>query len=294
MLLCPACREELPEEAQFCGFCGFRLTPIPVEVHRRLCESYTELEVPPDILGEEDKLEPIADLPPEPALDPLPALSPEPAVEAVADTMADEALARTIAAPKEVIAGTDDEPVLLTKRKRPSQEAEPSGKPQLLVMNGIALEDTSPRLPEGRDIALEDTSPRIDIRPDLPPLPQAPPDQGPHRRAKRFPLKVEVTYGSEHNFYTGFIENLSSGGLFVATHEPVAVGESYEISFTVPGLGRTCAALCEVCWVREHNPTNPEMVPGMGLKFIRIDADARAAVELFIKHREPIFYEDGD
>jgi len=126
------------------------------------------------------------------------------------------------------------------------------------------------------------------------PLPvETPKEQtGEHERGcKRFPLKVEVGYASEHNFYTGFLENLSSGGLFVATHNPAEIGDVVEVTFSVPALRRNCTAMCLVQWTREYNPSLPDMIPGMGLKFVKLDSEARAAVELFIKHREPIFYD---
>ena len=123
-----------------------------------------------------------------------------------------------------------------------------------------------------------------------PPLPgQA--DGRTARRYRRFPLKVEVGYATEHNFYTGFMENLSSGGLFIATHQPAQIGEVMEITFTVPGIPGACVAIAQVTWTREYDATNEDMVPGMGLKFIQLDQKVRAAVELFIKHREPIFFD---
>jgi len=125
-----------------------------------------------------------------------------------------------------------------------------------------------------------------------PPAVEPAPAPSASRRCQRVPLSVEVSYTSEHNFYTGFMENLGSGGLFVATHTPSSIGDELEVSFTVPGLERLCTAVCQVRWIRESNPHSPETVPGMGLQFARIEADARAAIELFIQHREPIFFED--
>ena len=117
------------------------------------------------------------------------------------------------------------------------------------------------------------------------------PDSRTARRYRRFPLKVEVGYATDHNFYTGFLENLSSGGLFIATHQPTQIGEVMEVTFTVPGIPAPCAAICQVTWLRDYDASNEDMVPGMGLKFIQLDPKVRAAVELFIKHREPIFFD---
>jgi uncharacterized protein (TIGR02266 family) len=112
------------------------------------------------------------------------------------------------------------------------------------------------------------------------------------RRAPRFPIKVEVSYTSEHNFYTGFLENISSGGLFVATHAPASLGDVLELTFSVPGLVGICTAVGRVKWLREYNPMDPEMVPGIGLQFAQLEPEARAAIELFIRHRDPIFFDD--
>ena len=35
----------------------------------------------------------------------------------------------------------------------------------------------------------------------------------------RFSVDLDVSLGSDHNFYSGFAENLSVGGVFVATHQ---------------------------------------------------------------------------
>jgi uncharacterized protein (TIGR02266 family) len=112
------------------------------------------------------------------------------------------------------------------------------------------------------------------------------------RRYPRFPLRVEVTYQSAHNFFTGFSENISEGGLFVATYTPATLGSEVEVTFTVPGLGDPCVAQCEVVWVREHDAMNSDMEPGMGLRFAELSGRALEAVELFIEHREPIFFDD--
>jgi hypothetical protein len=48
----------------------------------------------------------------------------------------------------------------------------------------------------------------------------APMADGGHRREhSRFHVDLDVTVGSDHNFYAGFAENLSAGGVFIATHK---------------------------------------------------------------------------
>jgi uncharacterized protein (TIGR02266 family) len=111
------------------------------------------------------------------------------------------------------------------------------------------------------------------------------------RQYRRFPVAVEVGYASDHNFYTGFTQNLSHGGLFVATHMLGEIGDVLALTFSVPGLRKICTGICQVQWIREYNPDYPDSVPGMGLRFLKLEPEARAAIELFISHRRPIFFE---
>lgn len=111
------------------------------------------------------------------------------------------------------------------------------------------------------------------------------------RKYRRFPVAVEVGYATDHNFYTGFTQNLSHGGLFVATHMLSEIGDVLALTFSVPGLRKICTGICQVQWIREYNPDYPDTVPGMGLRFLKLEPEARAAIELFINHRRPIFFE---
>lgn len=124
------------------------------------------------------------------------------------------------------------------------------------------------------------------------PRPEEPLPANERRAARRFPVRVEVSLHSEHNFYTGFSGNLSGGGLFVATHQPARVGELLDVTFTLPGLPGSCDATCEVRWLREHNPLAPDTVPGLGLRFVQLDPHARSCIERFVRQRDPIFFDD--
>jgi uncharacterized protein (TIGR02266 family) len=120
----------------------------------------------------------------------------------------------------------------------------------------------------------------------------APPDPGvvgrrAHERAR---LEVEVTVASDHNFYNGFSENVSEGGLFVATHVPLPVGHAIEVEFTLPHAPRALRVACVVCWVRPYREDN-DMPAGMGLRFVELTAEDEALIAAFVRQREPIFYD---
>jgi hypothetical protein len=59
----------------------------------------------------------------------------------------------------------------------------------------------------------------------------------------------------------------------------------------VPGLEQPCNARCRVRWLREYNPETPDAPPGMGCEFEDLAPEAQAAIELFIRHRDPLFFD---
>ncbi len=118
-----------------------------------------------------------------------------------------------------------------------------------------------------------------------------PAEGGGHRRADpRFSVDLDVSLGSDHNFYSGFAENLSCGGVFVATHQVRPVGEKVEVSIHLPD-GTEVRAVGEVRWTRLFNAES-DMPPGMGLRFIELEKASNQAIERFLCEREPIFYDD--
>lgn len=111
------------------------------------------------------------------------------------------------------------------------------------------------------------------------------------RQQPRVALEAEVTLESESNFYAGFTENVSEGGIFVATYARHSVGERLRVRFTLPGLSEAIEATCEVRWLRVQNPTS-DTPPGVGLRFMDLSDTARANIERFVRARAPIFFEE--
>lgn len=115
------------------------------------------------------------------------------------------------------------------------------------------------------------------------------------RGSMRVSLKVEIGVHSETNFYTGFTMNISTGGLFVATHVPAKVGEVIPVSFTLPNSSKTLEAMGEVCWSREYNPLYPDTHPGMGLRFKGLSEEDEKTINDYIaNYREPYFHPDDE
>lgn len=109
------------------------------------------------------------------------------------------------------------------------------------------------------------------------------------RRGLRLNVELDVTLASEHNFFSGFTQNISEGGLFIATHDYVDVGSEMDIKLHV--AGREIRSRGRVAWLRDYNESAPDTSPGMGVEFIGLTPADAAAIEAFLRKREPMFYD---
>jgi uncharacterized protein (TIGR02266 family) len=118
------------------------------------------------------------------------------------------------------------------------------------------------------------------------------PESERRRRFARYRVDLQVTVTSEHNFYAGFAENLSVGGVFIATHRVRPVGESIEFALTLPdNPEQPLVGLGEVRWVRLYSDTS-HAPPGMGIRFVELAAQAQSRIDGFLGSREPLFYDE--
>ena len=104
-------------------------------------------------------------------------------------------------------------------------------------------------------------------------------------------VDVEVDEASEHNFFMGLTENLSEGGLFVATHIMRPIGTRLALAFKLPDSEEPIVAKGEVRWVRPFSD-DTQAAPGMGVRFVEIDDKQAARVKTVLQARAPIFYDD--
>ncbi len=111
------------------------------------------------------------------------------------------------------------------------------------------------------------------------------------RRAPRAAVEAEIGFQSDTNFYTGLSEDISTGGLFLATFNLRPIGSVLNVNFTLPG-GHFISVDGIVRWVREYNELNSDASPGMGIQFENLGASEKDAIDAFIQQRTTLFYED--
>jgi len=96
-------------------------------------------------------------------------------------------------------------------------------------------------------------------------------------------LRVEVHHEHGGSFFTGFMEDISEGGLLLATYCSLSTGQRLTLTFTIPGMSTECQALAEVRWLRPG--TSERALPGAGLQFIELSTPTRAAIRRFVDAR---------
>jgi uncharacterized protein (TIGR02266 family) len=107
----------------------------------------------------------------------------------------------------------------------------------------------------------------------------------------RHDIAIDVTLESESNFYMGLTENLSAGGLFIATHTLRPLGTAIDVTLQLPGPGDPVRVRGTVRWIREYSETS-DAGPGMGLRFDDITDENANVIRQFLAERDPLFYDE--
>ncbi len=110
------------------------------------------------------------------------------------------------------------------------------------------------------------------------------------RTSPRVEVEVEVAMHTEHNFYTGISENLSEGGVFIATYDNLPVGTQMDITINLPSCP-PIHAQGTVRWVREYHKFTEDLSPGVGVQFQNLPEKDQALIKDFLRRRAPLLYE---
>lgn len=126
---------------------------------------------------------------------------------------------------------------------------------------------------------------------------------GDRRLHARYELKLAITMQGENNFYTGLSENISEGGVFIATTHLLPIGTPVVLSFTLPTSDTPLSLFGTVQWVRGPDATAKShqifglgrevygAMPGIGVQFHGVDLEPLRAIRAFMQQRTPVFFD---
>jgi uncharacterized protein (TIGR02266 family) len=107
------------------------------------------------------------------------------------------------------------------------------------------------------------------------------------RGAHRVPARLQVRFGpGGGHVLTDFTVNVSTGGVFIETSQRFAAGDPLQTSFVLPEREKPVSCRSRVAWVNTaEQPTTPTLPPGIGVQFLDIAAEDRAAILAFVKEK---------
>jgi uncharacterized protein (TIGR02266 family) len=116
--------------------------------------------------------------------------------------------------------------------------------------------------------------------------------QQPERRADpRAEVALEIHFRTAQEFAAGYIRNISGGGIFVRTQQPLPLNRDVQLRFTLPGISHTFTVRGVVIWTNPH-PSHSSFPSGMGIKFLNLDSEAEKLIAGFIKDKLPTLVPD--
>ena len=101
------------------------------------------------------------------------------------------------------------------------------------------------------------------------------------RAEERVPAELEVQYRTAQEFLAAYSRNISGGGIFVRTQQPLALNRSVIVRFTLPGLDHRFEIQGIVVWTNS-TAARTAFPPGMGIKFLSLNKEDSELIADFI------------
>jgi type IV pilus assembly protein PilZ len=90
------------------------------------------------------------------------------------------------------------------------------------------------------------------------------------RTEARIPRALTLSFKDRDAFIRAYTGNISTGGLFIKTENPLGPGRQFQLKLQLPGVEKAMQIKCEVVWSRKRESSTPEKPSGMGVKFAEI------------------------
>jgi uncharacterized protein (TIGR02266 family) len=92
-------------------------------------------------------------------------------------------------------------------------------------------------------------------------------------------LRIKFRSDSLPQFIERYATDVSRGGIFIRTREPLGVGTQLKLDFQYQGGTPLMSGDGTVVWVREFDPNRANVPPGMGVRFDKLAPESLAVLE---------------
>jgi uncharacterized protein (TIGR02266 family) len=98
-------------------------------------------------------------------------------------------------------------------------------------------------------------------------------------------LRIKFRSASLEQFIERYAVDVSRGGIFIRTREPLPVDTRLRLEFQLQDATPLLAGEGTVVWIREHDPTRENVTPGMGVRFDRLTPETQPTLEKILAEK---------
>ena len=106
------------------------------------------------------------------------------------------------------------------------------------------------------------------------------------RKEPRSSTVIQVDYHTAESFFRDFVDNISAGGMFIATPKPLEPGAQLRLEFLLPGCDYPIRVNGKVAWSRSVSSEGQRR--GMGVTLDSLSPNAKDKINTIIKHLRSI------
>jgi uncharacterized protein (TIGR02266 family) len=110
-------------------------------------------------------------------------------------------------------------------------------------------------------------------------------DQPSSPESNALTLRIKFKSASLEDFISRYGVDVSPGGIFIRTKQPVDVGTTLQFDFSLADGSPLLSGLGTVAWVRENDPARANNVPGMGLRFDKLTPESQHAHQTILAEK---------
>lgn len=103
------------------------------------------------------------------------------------------------------------------------------------------------------------------------------------RKHERLPVRIRIQYRTSDQFFQDYIQNLSVGGIFIETKNPLSVGTKLKVQFSLPEMEEMITADGVVVHRLHGGRTHNLPSGGMGIQFAELDDNCKQVLEDYVQ-----------
>src|SRR3954447_26366728 len=103
----------------------------------------------------------------------------------------------------------------------------------------------------------------------------------------RGPVNLRIKFRSEslQQFIERYGVDVSRGGVFIRTREPLPVGTRLKLDFQLVDTAPLFQGEGTVVWIREHDASRAGVTPGMGVRFDRLTPESQTTLDTILEEK---------